>query len=390
MQKIILIQLSFLFVMFPDLAVHADQRDNCSELGFQSRVAFFKNTIVQMQNSNDYANTSSRTMENSASHVKGRDCFTDFLEYWLIKREIFQNSNTINTAEVRVSQLNDTLLPEGLIALLEEKWKDSDKGQLYTKCLSELLPVSSWSLKISAYGVDVLELVDPAADFAPLLNGRIMLKIANNFEQAEEWDLAWRAYVEAISCEFVVPFSWNKRRSWHSCEAAEYWLKVAECAYKANNKNRAENYLCKAAFWGDEAISNKVDKLFCDLLNNVGTNQNATDQSVSIEKKRGFLMKAVHLYTEINAHPRALQLLDDFKKMLPDEKELRKKIENEWSEIAKNSSRGLSKGILYGVEVYPAKNDPLKIKIPWALSDVAVESVRKRLREAGATNRKQE
>lgn len=319
--------------------------------------------------------------KNFAQFYNNTDYYKELLIFLYCKMQATQEPDSFSGDLYNiVSCLNVCYFPDAIVVLLERSTSRKDQRRLYSKYLSMLLPISIWQMEQGAYGVEVLELVDPSADFAPLINGSIMLEVARKFEEAEEWDLAWRAYVEGICCEFTVPFSWNDRGTWHSDETAKYWLKVAECAHKANNKKLAENYLFKAAFFGDNSISNKVDKLY-EGVNNNHQQSVLVPHDLSIDNKRKALEEVVFLYAKINVHPRALQLLYDYKDLFPNAEEIRKRIEDEWIEISKNSSRGLSKGILYGVEVYPAKNDPLKIRVPWAFSDEAVESVRKRLRE---------
>ena len=94
--------------------------------------------------------------------------------------------------------------------------------------------------------------------------------------------------------------------------------------------------------------------------------------------KRKALTQAARLYAQLNAHPRALALIDANRDAFEDPDKLRKEMERQWLAVCKDVSRAAEKVTLYGYEVYPG-GDPLKVKIPWALSDEAMASVLKRL-----------
>jgi len=79
--------------------------------------------------------------------------------------------------------------------------------------------------------------------------------------------------------------------------------------------------------------------------------------------KREALTRAVRLYAELNAHPRALALIEENKNAFEDPDSLRKEIEEQWLAVVKGASRMATKVVLYGHEVYP-NGDPLKVRIP--------------------------
>jgi hypothetical protein len=203
-----------------------------------------------------------------------------------------------------------------------------------------------------------------------------MLKIAAEFERGAMWDMAWRAYAEAIYAGYGPAWPDERaRETWLSAEAAGHWSKAAACAQRAGKTHLAENYFVKAAVFGGD----KTQETLKGVARRWSESPTSHPAPVDDHTKREALTRIVDLYVEINAHPRALQVIDANGAVFDDPDTLRKKVEDQWLAIVKDASRAAEKVVLYGHEVYP-QGDPLKIRIPWAFSDEAVVSVRNRLK----------
>jgi len=277
-----------------------------------------------------------------------------------------------------------TMLPEGLLILMEAESNSPSRRLLYTHGLAEVVPLSPWrrqaDLSESVYMSDI----KPPRPRIPEVNRREMLAIASSFERVGMWDLAWRAYAEAVYSSYVPAWAMeNKDETWLSSEASEYWVEAADSVHKAGTADRAQNYLMEAMVFGGDETQDKLK----EMARRWSERPTSKPAPVDNDIKRDALTKVVELYVEINAHPRALQVIDENRAVFDDPDTLRKKVEDQWLALVKNASREAEKVTLYGYEVYP-HGDPLKVRIPWAFSEGAVNSVRKRLKEVdvNATN----
>ncbi len=141
----------------------------------------------------------------------------------------------------------------------------------------------------------------------------------------------------------------------------------------------------KAAVFGDDQLYEKTKQTAKRwAAEDAGQMKPVKPEPVDPAVKREALTKVVHLYMQMNAHPRAWALIDAHREAFENPDELRKKVEKDWLAVVKDVSRAAEKVVLYGHEVYP-KGDPLKVTIPWALSDEAMASVRKRLNQLDNT-----
>lgn len=272
---------------------------------------------------------------------------------------------------------------ENVLGLFELHGDSGERRALYTGCLSDLLPVSSWRTQIDGgQSVFDADIKPPRAD-VPATDRKKMLEAAASLEQAGLYDLAWRAYAEAVYASFSP--AWIKEKleeTWLSPAPAEYWAKAAQCAYKAGKQELAWDYLTKAAVLGTDKLYEEAQATAKEW-SAVAELRPTPAQPVDPNVKREALTKAVRLYAELNAHPRALALIEANRAVFEDPDRLRKEIEEQWLAVVKDMSRAARKVTLYGYEVYP-NGDPLKVRIPWALSDEAMASVRERLQAASA------
>lgn len=286
-----------------------------------------------------------------------------------------------------ITRMDRSIGPECVLALMELHSSSKQKRFLYTECFAELLPVSAWGKQIDGRNSVFLGDIKPPRASVPAGDKAAMFAVAGHLERAGLYDLAWRAYAEAIYVGF--PPAWigeNWEGTWVSPRAAEYWAKAAQCARLAGKKKLAWAYLTKAAIFGNEEVYARTQttaRKWNAEAKAAATTKPTAPKPIDPGVKREALTEAVRLYARLNAHPRGLALIDANRNAFEDPDKLRKEMERQWMAVVKDASRGARKVTLYGYEVYP-KGDPLKVRIPWGLSDKGMTSVLKRLRPVSA------
>ena len=270
------------------------------------------------------------------------------------------------------------MAPEDVLALLELRGNSWATRSPYIRGLAELLPVSGWRRQVDARDSVLrgqLKRLKPRT-VVPRTDRQTMLSVATCLAKAGLPDLAWRAYAETAYAALSPPWVGQKSGdTWLSPAAAECWGKAALCAREASRRELAWDYLMKAAVFGDDALFEL----------SLGTAKEWTAQPeppapapVDPAVKREVLTRAVRLYAEMNAHPRAFTLIDENRDAFEDPDGLRREIEEQWLAVVEDVSRDAEKVTLYGLQVHP-EGDPLKVRIPWALSDEALSHVREQL-----------
>lgn len=286
-----------------------------------------------------------------------------------------------------VVRMDRSIAPECILALMELHSNSGQKRLLYTQCLAELLPMSGWRRQMDGRNSVFLGDIKPPRSSVPAGNRAAMFAVAGHLQQAGLNDLAWRAYAEAVYVGFAP--AWikeNLEETWVSPQAAEYWANAAECARLAGKKNLAWAYLTKAAIFGNEQLYARTQTTahkWNAEAKAAATTKPTAPKPIDPAVKRKALTQAVWLYAQLNAHPRALALIDANRNAFENPDKLHEEMERQWLAVVKDVSRAAKKVTLYGYEVYP-KGDPLKMRIPWALSDKAMTSVLKRLRPVSA------
>jgi hypothetical protein len=280
--------------------------------------------------------------------------------------------------DVLLSEGSLSMCIENLMIVMEAESSSREMQRLYTHVLADLLPLSAWRRYANGGASGYLADINPPRPSIPQMNRDKIIAIASLLEETGMFDLAWRAQVEAIYCGYSPAWpSENRDGTWLSEETADHWGRAAEYAHRAGRTELGTNYLLKAAVFGGEKAFEKAEKI-SRKWSAVATSETES-KAVDEEARRAALTRVVHLYAEINAHPRALQLLDDYPEVFEDAQKLRKEIEEQWIAVVKDASRAAIQVTLYGTQVYPT-GDPLKVRIPWAFSDEAVRSVRDRLK----------
>jgi hypothetical protein len=303
----------------------------------------------------------------------------DIANYSLLMLSLKNDIWESRKSEMVLQYSDQTFIVENIFLQLELNSKEKavtnsyQERKFYSSMLSKLLPINRWpdfNKKHEDY-----TLVQPPPPLVPKFNRDVMLKLAREFEHAGEWDLAWRAYAEAIYSSFLPVLSTTKSdhsETWLSEEVARYWIRAGECARWAGREDLAESFLTKAAVFADENDHKMIQQVFAKWTS--VKQEPADPKRVDENEKSDALTEVVNLYATINAHPRSLQVLDEFATHIHDPEGLRDKIEKEWIAIIKDHSRASSKVILYGEVLYP-EGEPLAFRIPWAFADENVKCI---------------
>ena len=270
---------------------------------------------------------------------------------YLMGRVTFLSGQKEAAESQLVSSMAVSTAPEVVLALMELHSESLDKRLLYAQYLAEILPLSTWRKQHDGRHSEVIGFIKPPRQAVPRANKKMVIELAVSLERAGLHDLAWRAYAEAIYAGFTT--AWIKERleeTWLSPQAAEYWYKAAECAHRAGKEKLAWDYLTKAAVFGTDKLCEEAQATAKRWAN---AKPGITAKPVAAGIKRKALLRAVQLYAEMNAHPRAWALIDANRDVFENPDRLRKEVEEKWLAVVKDVSRAANKVTLYGHEVYP-------------------------------------
>jgi len=287
--------------------------------------------------------------------------------------------------EILFSTRAASMLPESIGIIMTQTARTHRDQIPYEDLLADLVPLSMWREStderrsqrwVFEEGFDGPVFSDAEWPFVPMPDRREALQIASCLEQAGLWELAWRAYAEAIYGTFGPLLTTREiNGGWLSPQVAEYWIEAAQCARRAGRTALAWDYLMKAAVAGS-------DGHYADALvvaqDWAAEPEPPAPPPVDPVVRREALTRAVRLYAAMNAHPRSLTLLEEYPEAFEDPEGLCKEVEAHWLDIVRKSSSLTTQVTLYGYEVYPG-GDPLAVRMPWALSDEALASARERL-----------
>jgi len=287
--------------------------------------------------------------------------------------------------EILFSTRAASMLPESIGIIMTQTARTHRDQIPYEDLLADLVPLSMWREStderrsqrwVFEEGFDGPVFSDAEWPFVPMPDRREALQIASCLEQAGLWELAWRAYAEAIYGTFGPLLTTREiNGGWLSPQVAEYWIEAAQCARRAGRTALAWDYLMKAAVAGS-------DGHYADALvvaqDWAAEPEPPAPPPVDPVVRREALTRAVRLYAAMNAHPRSLTLLEEYPEAFEDPEGLCREVEAQWLDIVRKSSSLTTQVTLYGYEVYPG-GDPLAVRVPWALSDEALASARERL-----------
>lgn len=207
----------------------------------------------------------------------------------------------------------------------------------------------------------------------------MVLEIPKNFASLGLYDKAWRTY-----CEHALVSSGAERLD---TTAAQNWKLAAENAYLAGEKKLAWQLLMKAAVFGGEWLFDEV-KQTARLWNARERSQKELPRPEVLQgdKRREAWDAIISLYQEMNAHPRAWALIDEYPEEFENPEELKQKIQADWIRVVerfipKHPDSAVKSVTVYGYRLYPDGVDPLTVKVPWAFSAESIKKAKAHLAE---------
>ncbi len=227
-------------------------------------------------------------------------------------------------------------------------------------CLAGPLPMSGWS-RVRNLLLSTGDHVYPAAPGIPDADSGELRRIAALFRTAQFRSEAWMASVEAA---YATAPSWIGAEwisnTWFSPETAFLWRNAGESAWKAGEHVLAYDYLTKFAIFGSEAQFDEAKQIAGKWK--AGKPQEDEPEVPRAERQKA-LKEILRLYAELNAHPRALELIERYGDWFDDSGDLYAQYSEQWKAIVKSYSRAKRRVVLFGVTVTDDM-DPTTIRIP--------------------------
>jgi hypothetical protein len=177
-------------------------------------------------------------------------------------------------------------------------------------------------------------------------------------------------------------------REYHS-----YYLRAANTAYRSGNKQLGWSFLMNAAiFENEQSFEMAMETAELWLAVEAGKQKMPEAKILSGEERKKAFREIVDRYLVMNAHPRVWLFIQEYKNEFDNAEELIKSIQDDWLDIVNRvtNSQHANKIVMYGVELYPTKNDPLSIQLPWPFPEGSIEKLKKMLQEDAEKIREEE
>ncbi|MDR2644196.1 MAG: hypothetical protein LBC74_15550 [Planctomycetaceae bacterium] len=251
---------------------------------------------------------------------------------------------------------------------------DVGDNDFATNSKSILLPLTAYS------GVDFDGTVQWrfGQDPLPTQSRRPFYPLAVLFESVGLYDKAWRVQLEE---DEVLYYNFDNEKKYHR----SFYMSAANTAYRSGNKKLGWSFLMNAAVFENEKsfeLAMETAKLWIDVESG---KRELPEQKILVgEIRKNAFLDIVKCYQEdMNAHPRAWLFVQENKNEFDDADGLIKKIQNNWLDNIKliNSIGFVHKIVMYGVELYPAKNDPLSVKVPWPFPEGSIDKLKANIQE---------
>jgi hypothetical protein len=198
------------------------------------------------------------------------------------------------------------------------------------------------------------------------------------FERIGLYDKAWRIQMEiGRKNYYYVPYHTDGQYN-------SYYLCAANNAYRSGNKKLGWSFLMNAAIFEHKKsfdLAMETAKIWIDV--EAGKRELLVQKILTGDERKKAFLEIVERYQEMNAHPRAWLFIQENKNEFDDADGLIKKVQDDWLEVVKIATdpQIAKKVVMYGVELYPAKNDPLSVKIPWHFPEGSVEKLKAKIQE---------
>ena len=208
-----------------------------------------------------------------------------------------------------------------------------------------------------------------------------VLQIPLKFASLGLYDKAWRAYREHTTIS--VPRNTFDRQDWR--------LEVAKYAYLDGEKKLGWQLLMNAAVFGNERLFTEVKKTaeLWQLHEQAGEDL-PRPEILQGNKRREAWGSIINAYQDMNAHPRAWMLVDEYPDEFENPQELKKNIQENWVRFTNMllpdpeyifEDSLLESVTVYGYRLYPDGVDPLTVEIPWAFSEGSIERAKEDFRQ---------
>jgi hypothetical protein len=171
-------------------------------------------------------------------------------------------------------------------------------------------------------------------------------------------------------------------------ETKEYqsdYFHAAKTAYHSGNKDLGWSFLLLAAILDNEKSFNlamETAQVWIDV--EAGKRELPVQEILTGDERKKAFREIVEHYQTMSAHPRAWLFIQENKNEFVDADGLIQKVQDDWLEVVKIATNPqiAKKVVMYGVELYSAKNDPLSVKIPWSFPEGSVEKMKAKIKEA--------
>ena len=378
------------FVLLVTISLMLKENVTAATNSFEA-VPFLRKVAKKVKNKSDKNLAETRnTIEKrvlDGSLPNGVGCF--------LAAKIAIQQNTPNVAtDLFVRSMHDlTMAPECLDELekllrTKKKWNENHywrriKQNYIDSCYGTLIPLSGRDTNQECYAhIQPRRPYDCPFDRS---QGRNWIIIAKQFEELGYFDKAWRAYVEAgylsRGHDRWNPDSkmWQRNGNFMGREEDQrslFWCRAAICAHKAGEKEVAQNYLIKAATFGSDDLFD-ITKQIAQKWKE-GKKVTPSDYKLLIicpPLKEKSLSRIVQMYMDLNAHPRAWMIIDQYPNQFDAPAKLRKKVQDDWLDLLRVfRCPPFAYVKIYGYQVYPLGN-PLAVSIPWPFSKDTLECV---------------
>ena len=259
------------------------------------------------------------------------------------------------------------------------------------KASSTIMPLSGWQgyseYLINGHGNRVTD--------TPYIQHGKPTNLGNTFQELGCYDKAWK-----VLCEdnylFNQDYVFFEKRYKPALLHAHYWYSAAECAYRAGKRDLAWGFLMKAAVFGNEQLYEQTIET-AKLWHNVeaGTAELPQPEPLTPEERKEKFKEIVMAYKNMNAHPRAWAVIDEYKHEFDDPEGLKKEIQYDWLDLTNRLCNPsiARRVILYGYELLRVEVaedgtrteirpfQPLDVKIPWIYPEGWKETAQKMLDE---------
>ncbi|MDR2642858.1 MAG: hypothetical protein LBC74_08690, partial [Planctomycetaceae bacterium] len=197
------------------------------------------------------------------------------------------------------------------------------------------------------------------------------------FEKIGLYDMAWRIQMEDEK-------QYHHQHYSHDFEYCSYYLAAANNAYRSGNKKLGWSFLTNAAVLEDKRSFKQAMKLAKIWIDVEAGKIKLPEQKILTgeERKKTFLLIA-RSYQARNIHPRAWMFVNEHKNEFDNPSMLIKEIQDDWLEVLRSVivPAFYEKVVWFGVELYPTKNDPLSINVPWPFPEGSIDKLKAKIQE---------